>query len=276
MARLLTATAINVAVKCEDISGRTDAVRLFVVRADASGRGTSSGSRLTWLQVLSLWQTTQAFATIFSQALSTLRFPDFFWEAVPVAWEEVRETVFECVIIDADGELLSRQADSALFDQHLKRGRGSSSPTRSAIATFPNRRRDAMLVAPRRIGSAERTAYSNLASFVRAAPPGQQAALWAAVAEEFRRALMVQPARPLWLSTDGRAVPWLHVRIDTASRHIKYEPYRSRPAMTEGHSIVPASRKEQALRSAPLASKIATDPTGCCSIAGGRWFTASA
>jgi hypothetical protein len=33
-------------------------------------------------------------------------------------------------------------------------------------------------------------------------------------------------ARPLWLSTSGLGVAWLHVRLDSRPKYYSYAPYR--------------------------------------------------
>ena len=67
------------------------------------------------------------------------------------------------------------------------------------------------------------SAYGHLAAFVREAPEPQRHALWQALA-----AAMMQRVgeRPVWLSTAGAGVPWLHVRLDDRPKYYGFAPYR--------------------------------------------------
>jgi hypothetical protein len=62
-----------------------------------------------------------------------------------------------------------------------------------------------------------------LAAFVRLAPAQQQSALWRSVGEAMQRRLS---KKPVWLSTAGAGVPWLHVRLDDLPKYYGYRPYR--------------------------------------------------
>lgn len=91
-----------------------------------------------------------------------------------------------------------------------------------AVATFANLGGDAVLVVPAPHGPPD--AYAHLAAFARRAPPAQQHALWQAVGEAVARRLS---AAPLWLSTSGLGVAWLHVRLDARPKYYTHAPYRS-------------------------------------------------
>ena len=72
----------------------------------------------------------------------------------------------------------------------------------------------------------EHAAYGHLAAFVRAAPGGQIDALWQAVGAALEDAWGRSPA-PVWLSTSGSAVSWLHVRLDARPKYYVHAPYRA-------------------------------------------------
>ena len=89
------------------------------------------------------------------------------------------------------------------------------------IVTFENLGKDAVLVAPS--PRAPLSAYPHLAAFVRNAPESQKQALWQRVGETLERCLS---QRPLWLSTSGLGVYWLHVRLDSYPKYYTHRPYR--------------------------------------------------
>ena len=65
-------------------------------------------------------------------------------------------------------------------------------------------------------------AYGHLAAFVRNAPHGQIHRLLSSVAGAMQSRLT---QAPLWLSTAGDGVAWLHVRIDQRPKYFGYGPY---------------------------------------------------
>ena len=71
-------------------------------------------------------------------------------------------------------------------------------------------------------------AYGHLAAFVREAPREQVHALWARVGE-----LVLERVSnvPLWLSTAGGGVAWLHVRLDSRPKYYTHAPYRRAPSV---------------------------------------------
>ena len=65
--------------------------------------------------------------------------------------------------------------------------------------------------------------FSHLASFVATASEARQEALWSAVGQALETRIS---ARPLWLSTAGLGVAWLHVRLDTRPKYYRHAAYR--------------------------------------------------
>jgi len=57
---------------------------------------------------------------------------------------------------------------------------------------------------------------------VREAPIEQVEEFWKIVAEQYEVAINEVP---IWLSTHGLGVYWLHVRIDTYPKYYHYQPY---------------------------------------------------
>ena len=95
-----------------------------------------------------------------------------------------------------------------------------------SVATFANLGGDAVLVAPSPADGGDN--YSHLASFVATAPASQQDALWKAVGEACNRRI---GTKPVWISTAGLGVGWLHVRLDDRPKYYRHTPYMSVPAV---------------------------------------------
>lgn len=136
--------------------------------------------------------------------------PAFRWET-PAVSIGTQSRPFECVLID-DPRLQRRsepQAFAACFDR-----------CGADVLSVPNLGRTSELVVPRGITRDE--SYVHLAAFLRDAPRSQVDALWRCVADTVLRSLS---DRPLWLSTAGAGVAWLHVRIDRVPKYYWHQPY---------------------------------------------------
>lgn len=92
------------------------------------------------------------------------------------------------------------------------------------VVTFTNLGGDATLVVPTPID--EQADYRYLLPFLRTAPPDQIDALWGAVGRAMRQRV---GERPVWLSTSGGGVAWLHVRLDDRPKYYSHAPYRAEP-----------------------------------------------
>lgn len=91
---------------------------------------------------------------------------------------------------------------------------------------FANLRGDATLIAP---GPTPATAPCvHLLAFLRQAPRHQTLALFARVGVELESRWAADPS-PVWLSTSGLGVSWLHVRLDARPRYYTHAPYRTPP-----------------------------------------------
>lgn len=92
------------------------------------------------------------------------------------------------------------------------------------IAVFKNLGGDATLVAPcpHPDATSDLKEYAHIASFVRLAPAEQQRQLWHIVALELERSVSASnSSKPVWLSTAGEGVFYLHVRLDSSPKYYK-------------------------------------------------------
>jgi hypothetical protein len=169
---------------------------------------------LRYVDAVGLWRHDRAFRSFFIRLLQEAPFAAYFWECPPLT-EATLSRPFEFVLVDSP-RLASMPPDTQAFaDRFLAEDVGED------IATFWNLGGDALLVAPRPRASA--SVYSHIAAFTRGAPADQQHALWRATGAAVAARLS---ARPLWLSTSGLGVAWLHVRLDSSPKYYSYGPYR--------------------------------------------------
>jgi hypothetical protein len=169
----------------------------------------------TFRDVIDAWQGDATFRGWFNGVLAAAKFSAFRWETPPVTGANI-ERPFEFVVLDSPG--LAREPEPGAFAEHFD---GDTSPD---VLSFSNLGRDAIMVVPRPIAPA--SAYGHLAAFVRQAPETQRLALWQAVGDAMVRRVS---AKPVWLSTAGAGVSWLHVRLDDRPKYYGYAPYRTAP-----------------------------------------------
>lgn len=154
-----------------------------------------------------------AFREAWNDALAAVEFQAFRWETPRLTTASLDDP-FEAVVVDDPG--LQRRQQASAFAEHFE-----ADPT-ADVVVMPNLRGDATLIVP--APAVERTCYCHLASFVRGAPAGQRAALWRRTAEA---TLARVGERPVWLSTAGGGVPWLHVRLDNRPKYYAHAAYRA-------------------------------------------------
>jgi len=174
-----------------------------------------AGGSLGYADVIGLWQEEPDFRSFFITLLSRAPFTAFRWETPPVTASNLNRP-FEFVLLDSPG--LEVPPDLSAFSSLFSR-----EPDQDVV-TFPNLGHDALLVAP--LPRGPRAAYGHLAAFTRFAPEAQNHALWKAVGRSLEHSV---GERPVWVSTAGGGVAWLHVRLDSWPKYYGFGPYRVAP-----------------------------------------------
>lgn len=155
------------------------------------------------------------------ETFKQLSFKAYLWETVPVSQESLAVTPFLFVITESKG-LDEMAVDDKTFAQHFN---ASKNPH---ATSFLNLGRDAMLVAPLPTKSnATQRDYSHLGNFVRNAPEEQFHEFLMETAKSMQKRLPRRRASPLWLSTAGHGVAWLHARIDESPKYYSYTPFKT-------------------------------------------------
>jgi hypothetical protein len=171
-----------------------------------------AGNRaLSFAAVLDGWRTDARFRACFNQLVADAPFAACFWETPPVTRRSL-DQAFECVLVDSPA-LARVSADRTVFASYFD-------STSDTVIDFTNLGGDALLVAP--CPQAAEQVYPHLAAFVRNGPAAQQQALWQRVGECVATRLS---DRPLWVSTSGLGVYWLHVRLDSFPKYYTWRPY---------------------------------------------------
>lgn len=171
------------------------------------------GDALSYAAVLDSWENDESFRSFFLMLLKEVPFSAYRWETPPVTSHN-RDQPFEFAIVR--DPKLEVAPDPSPFAAHLAEAEAD-------VAVFKNLGGDADLVAPCPQGP--ETAYGHLASFAREAPASQNHTLWQTVAQVMKRRI---GDRPIWLSTAGGGVAWLHVRLDIRPKYYQHRPYADR------------------------------------------------
>ncbi|NET03501.1 MAG: hypothetical protein F6K16_01925 [Symploca sp. SIO2B6] len=172
---------------------------------------------LQWGEVIKLWQQDNEFRELFTTVLAKIPYPAFFWETPPIT-QNTLEQKFEFVAINSP-TLANVPPEPDAFAEHI----GHSLNT-DLVKAFPNLGGDALLIAP--CQNSLQANYVHLAKFVRCAPKQQIDKFWKTIGYTLEQILQARDPHPLWVSTCGLGVYWLHVRIDSFPKYYQHTPYR--------------------------------------------------
>jgi hypothetical protein len=170
-------------------------------------------TRMTFAQVMTLWRDDENFVIEWAAQLAALPFAGYCFETPPLT-RSILDRPFECVFVESPA-LARLEADAQPFQEHFRKSRGTA-------AAFPSLGKDALLVAPCPVSDS--TCYTHLACFARSAAKNETYRLWRTVALSLDGRL---GDTPVWLSTAGLGVSWLHIRLDTRPKYYRHRVYAS-------------------------------------------------
>lgn len=170
---------------------------------------------LTYRQVVELWKSDNHFNDYFSRVLKDSSFTGFRWET-PALNRQSLDNIFEFVLIDSP-QLEQRPSDPLTYGEHFSQ----ASPHKNIIS-FKNLGGDTTLIVP--VPKNNNDIYGHLASFIRGASNDQTNELWRVVGGVIAAHIS---DRPVWLSTAGGGVAWLHIRIDSHPKYYSFKQYKS-------------------------------------------------
>jgi hypothetical protein len=183
------------------------------IRSGRHYRLVEQGSAMPFLRFFELLATRSEFADWYTEQLAAFQAEAFYWELPPITRATIGAAA-EFVLIAAP--MLARiPPERAPFAAHFD---GAADED---VVVFPNLGGDAVLVVPCPRGPDEH--YPHLAAFLRNAPRRQVRALWRSTARQMQSST---GDRPVWLSTAGGGVAWLHLRLDSRPKYYSYAPYR--------------------------------------------------
>ena len=183
----------------------------------------SKNKRLSFDEVIRLWcedtAAGAAFRELTTRTLSESSFVAYKWET-PVVDRSRLSRDFEFVLLKSSG--LNRKENPNTFAEHFERAK-----TDQLTLQFPNIGRNAALVVPTpsQRGPTKQVNHCHLASFLRTASREHSNDFWLTVGDAMRKRVS---NKPVWLSTAGGGVAWLHARLDDRPKYYGYEPFRDK------------------------------------------------
>ena len=165
---------------------------------------------LSYAEFLKALAEVATFRELIQEELLAAPFAAFRWETPPLTATTIDQP-FACLLHDSPD--LDVRADPTDFQTYFQPG--------VEVVSFENLGADALLVVPCPISNSAN--YSHIGVFHRSAPHSQQHAFWIAVAQAVQARLGSQP---LWLSTAGGGVDWLHMRLDKRPKYYRHLPWR--------------------------------------------------
>lgn len=166
---------------------------------------------LSFRQIIALWKSTADFRQAYLNCLSLCPYAAYFWEHKPVSLSNL-DQAYEMVLVET-GAFAGLRPNATAFKEHFE--------DKQPVAVFPNLSGDATLLAPAPLVAVD--AYTHLAAFVRDAPAEQQHCLLETLARTLANRI---GENPLWVSTSGLGVSWLHIRLDRTPKYYSYAPYK--------------------------------------------------
>lgn len=153
-----------------------------------------------------------------------------FFETKGVTSISASSKQFEFVTVDAPRlyKFCQTHLDPDAFSDYL-----NPLPLTEPGASFSNLGGTAHLIAPKswneeqdEDGDDKNHMYAHLASFLRHAKEEQILGLWHMVGNEYLRSIQSSSStNPVWLSTSGTGVAWLHFRLDQKPKYYTYMPF---------------------------------------------------
>mmetsp|Transcript_36459 Transcript_36459/g.57191 ORF Transcript_36459/g.57191 Transcript_36459/m.57191 type:complete len:199 (-) Transcript_36459:231-827(-) len=170
---------------------------------------------LTFDEVFTLWKDDEAFRNKWIKLLQDVPMRAYFWECRSFTRTSSHQERFECIFVPSPS-LERVYPDRESFASHFD-------ACNSNVASFPNIGNNAYLIVPCPQGNLN---FAHIKNFMDQADQNQLHRFWSEVGFHAKDKANQQP---LWLSTSGLGVHWLHVRLDQRPKYYTHNPYRAPP-----------------------------------------------
>jgi len=173
----------------------------------------------SWKDVFEIYNNELFIDSIIKILSETNRFNEYYIEFNPTTFNQINVILFEFVLIRTGGFRIN--ADIVTFGSDLLNTNSNE------IIWFPNPSNTSLLITPCYNHLYPINDYIHIGKFMRSQNYLQKKNLIIKMFELYLKELAKQPNLKLWLSTHGKGVAWLHIRIDKTPKYISWIPYKS-------------------------------------------------
>jgi len=170
----------------------------------------ANGKALTNADVYRLWVEDEKFTRFYVQCLIDTGYSGFCWETPSITTNSLKEN-HEFVVVKSSTHSHISQDWTPFAEYFLDQEFASS---------FLNLGKDGTMISPTPDKSFD---GGSIASFLKTASDNRIIALWALIGKEV---VSKVSDVPIWLSTAGLGVSWLHIRLDSKPKYYRYLPYK--------------------------------------------------
>ena len=157
-----------------------------------------------------------ALRTALTDAILATGLPAVAWETAPLSRAASTRPMEQLIL--PHPALARAEPDPRPFAEHIASGAGTDE-----VRWFENFGADARLVVP--CVARPAAPFGHLVAFLGAARPAQRDALWK-LAGTLACEHVARNDAPLWVSTAGMAVSWVHVRLDLRPKYYRTDALR--------------------------------------------------
>eukprot|EP00924_Labyrinthula_sp_SR-Ha-C_P016154 snap_masked-scaffold_4-processed-gene-20.29-mRNA-1 protein AED:1.00 eAED:1.00 QI:0/-1/0/0/-1/1/1/0/207 len=177
----------------------------------------------SWNEFSSALIEDEDFRNQFTIQLTSNDFPAFFFETIPFSPDEAENTQFEFVLVKSQ-TLSKRNQDNRPFEEKFAQLNPNTFST-----SFWNLGKDAELVVPLPQTN-EQGRYTHLANFLRMGTSEEINNFWKTVGNTIQKRIQEKQSDPLWVSTSGLGVSYLHLRLDSYPKYYQFKEYIEYPS----------------------------------------------
>lgn len=179
----------------------------------------SNGTKWSsWYDIFAIINSNDYFVNSLIQILQSNPFDEYYLEFKPTSLTDSPRTIFEFVIIKTSG--FANNPDIKTF------GEKKLNTNSNQIQIFPNPTKTAILICPCFNHLYSMNSYTHIGKFMSSSNQKQKSILLQGAFETYYNELSKSPNKKLWLSTHGKGVGWLHIRIDYTPKYITWPEYK--------------------------------------------------
>lgn len=145
-------------------------------------------------------------------------FNEYYIEFSPIKYNSIEHNIFEFILLKTSG--FASNPDIKTF------GIEKLNTNSNKIIWFQNPSNTALLIVPCYNHTYPIEEYIHIGKFIKSSNIKQKRKLIIKMFELYFKLLEQEPNNKLWLSTHGKGVGWLHIRIDKIPRYITWKSYK--------------------------------------------------